>query len=180
VGARSRKRRRITTGDAAFAPREVPARPAERPAAGRGGRLRGEAANEAVRADLEPLAPGERPAAVTLAVVLAVAFGVANLVLLAAGYDIRGNESANAGGAIVFAAVMFAAAWGMWAGRYWAVLGFECLLAIVCVSAALALLVASNVAAVVLCVVILGLCGALFWKLIRAMARMRMPQRPGA
>jgi hypothetical protein len=41
-------------------------------------------------------------------------------------------------------------------------------------------LVASNLAAVVLCVGILAVCGTLFWKLIRAMARLQMPQRPGA
>jgi hypothetical protein len=108
-----------------------------------------------------------------------VLFGVANLVLLAAGYDIRGNKTENSGGAIVFALVMFLAAWGLWTKRYWAVLGFECLLAVIVISAALALLVASNLAAVVLCVAVIGLCGTLFWKLIRSMARIQMPQRPG-
>jgi hypothetical protein len=117
---------------------------------------------------------------VTVGAVLALAFGLANLVLLAAGYDIRGNKNANASGAVLFAVIMFVAAWGMWNLRYWAVLGFECLLAVVCVSAALALLVASNAAAVVLCVSLLLVCGTLFWKLIRAMARIQMPQRPGA
>jgi hypothetical protein len=157
VGARSRKRRREGQP-----------------------RLRGEAANEAVRAQLEPLAPGERPGAVTVAAGLAVAFGLANLILLASGWEIGGNKNANASGAILFAVIMFVAAWGMWTGRYWAVLGFECLLGIVCVSAALALLVASNLWAVVTCVVVLGLAGTLFYKLIRAMARMQMPGRPGA
>ena len=175
MGTRSRKRRRPTVGDAAFAPREIPAAPAERPR-----RLRGAAADDAARAGIEPLGADERPGAVTIAAVLALAFGVANLVLLAAGYDIRGDESANASGAILFAVLMFVAAWGMWTRRYWAVLGFECLLAVVCLSAALALLVASNLAAVVLCVAILGVCGTLFWKLIRAMARMQAPGRPAS
>jgi hypothetical protein len=173
VGARSRKRRRVTTGDAAFAPRET-ADQQRRP------RLRGEAAEEAARAKLTPLDAGERPVAVTVAVVLAVLFGLANLILLAAGYDIRGDKSGNAAGAVLFAGIMFVAAWGMWTKRYWAVLGFECLLAVVCVSATLALLVASNAIAVVLCLAVLAVCGTLFWKLIRAMARLQMPQRPGA
>jgi hypothetical protein len=43
--------------------------------------------------------------------------------------------------------------------------------------AALSLLVASNVAAVVLCVAILGPVGWLFWKLIRVMGRIQAPQR---
>jgi hypothetical protein len=163
VGARSRKRRRP-----AGAPRE------------RQPRLRGEAANAAVRATLEPLRPGERPAPVTFAAAVAVVIGVANLVLLVAGYDIRGNHTTNSFGTILFAALMFAAAWGMFRARYWAVLGFQCLLAVTCVVAALALLVASNVAAVILCVAVLAFCGTLFWKLVRAMARIQMPRRPGA
>jgi hypothetical protein len=159
VGARSRKRRR---------PPGAPER------------LRGEAANEAVRASLDPLMPGERPGVVAFAAGVAVLIGLANLVLLAAGYDIRGNHSSNAFGTILFAALMFGAAWGMWRARYWAVLGFQCLLAVTCVVAALALLVASNVAAVILCLAVLAFCGTLFWKLIRAMARIQMPRRPGA
>ena len=173
MGSRSRKRRRIVTGDAAFAPR--PEQQVERPR-----RLRGAAAEDAARSKLRPLAEGERPAAVTFAAVVAVVLGLANLVLLASGYDLRGNKGANASGAVLFAVIMFVAAWGMWGRRYWAVLGFECLLAVVCVSAALALLVASNAAAVVLCVSVLAVCGTLFWKLIRAMARIQMPERPGA
>ena len=68
---------------------------------------------------------------------------------------------------------MLVAAWGMWQRRYWAVLGFEALLAITLCIAALSLLVASNVAAVVLCVAILGPAGWLFWKLIRVMGRLQ-------
>ena len=46
--------------------------------------------------------------------------------------------------------------------------------------AALALVVVSKWWAAALCVVVLGLSGWLFWKLIRAMARLQMPERPGA
>ena len=66
---------------------------------------------------------------------------------------------------LLFAAIMLVAAWGMWTQRYWAVLGFQSLLAITLVVAALSLLVASNVAAVVLCLAVLGLGGWLFWAL---------------
>ena len=48
---------------------------------------------------------------------------------------------------------MLVAAWGLLTQRYWAVLGFQALLAITIVVAALSLLVASNIAAVVLCLV---------------------------
>jgi hypothetical protein len=143
-------------------------------------RLRGEARDEQIRAGLEPLTPGERPRAITVAVVVAVLLGVANLVLLAVGYDVRGTEGPSAVGAILFAAVMFAAAYAMWRGRYWAVLGFQCLLAITGVAAGLALLVASNLRAVVLCLALIAGSGTLFWFLIRAMARIQMPERPGS
>jgi hypothetical protein len=65
----------------------------------------------------------------------------------------------------------------MWHRRYWAVLGFEALLGITVAIAALSLLVASNLAAVALCVVIIGLGGWLFWKLVRVMARLQAPER---
>jgi hypothetical protein len=65
----------------------------------------------------------------------------------------------------------------MWRRAYWAVLGFQALLALSVITASLALLVASNVEAVVRSVVIIGAAGTLFWFLIRAMARLQMPTR---
>ena len=54
-------------------------------------------------------------------------------------------------------------------------LGFQALLGITVVLAALALLVAGNLAAVLVSVAIVGLGGWLFWKLVRIMARIQMP-----
>ena len=139
-------------------------------------RLRGEAANEAARAELQPLSPGERPAALIVAVVVATALAIANVALYAGGADVRG-KAPSAGGAISFAALMLVAAWGMWNLRYWAVLGFQALLAVTVVIAALSLAVASNLTAVALCVAIIGPGGWLFWKLVRVLARLQMPQR---
>ena len=139
-------------------------------------RLRGEAANAAARAELEPLRPGERPAALIAGVVVATALGIANVALYAAGADVRG-KAPSAGGAIGFAAIMLIAAWGMWNLRYWAVLGFQALLAVTIVIAALSLAVASNLVAVVLCLVIIVPGGWLFWKLVRIMARLQAPSR---
>jgi amino acid permease len=62
--------------------------------------------------------------------------------------------------------------------RYWAVLGFQALLALVVLVFTLFLLRASNLLAVALCVAVIGLGGWLFFKLIRAMARIQMPRRP--
>jgi hypothetical protein len=141
-----------------------------------GPRLRGEAANEAARAELDPLEPGQRPGPLIAAVVVAAALGLANVVLYAAGADVRG-KSPNAVGAIAFALLMLATAWGMWNLRYWAVLGFQALLAVTIIIAALSLAVASNLTALVLCLVIVVPGGWLFWKLVRVLARLQMPER---
>jgi hypothetical protein len=128
-----------------------------------------------IRARLEPLAAGERPGAVTAGAIVAVALAVLVVVGYAAGARI-GKEGTLAG-ALLLAAILFVAAWGMWNVRYWAVLGFEALLAFQVIVASLSLLVASNVWAAVLCLAVIGLGGWLFWKLIRAMARIQMPAR---
>jgi hypothetical protein len=139
-------------------------------------RLRGEAANEAARAELQALRPGERPPALIAGVVVAAALGIANVALYAAGVDVRG-KAPSATGAISFAVLMLVAAWGMWNLRYWAVLGFQALLAVTIIIAALSLAVASNLTAVALCVAIIGPGSWLFWKLVRVLARLQMPQR---
>ena len=141
-----------------------------------GPRLRGEAANEAARAELEPLRAGERPPALIAGVIVAAVLAIANVALYAAGADVRG-KAPSAGGAFGFAALMFIAAWGMWNLRYWAVLGFQALLAVTIVIAALSLAVASNLIAVVLCLVIIVPGSWLFWKLVRVLARLQMPER---
>jgi hypothetical protein len=139
------------------------------------GYARGRARDEEARAKLQPLAPGERPLAVTLAAILAAVLGLSNLVLLVVGYEVEGSGSTA--GALIFAALMAAAAIGMWQCRYWAVLGFQALLGIAIVFAALSLMVASNVVAVLLCLAIIAIAGPLFWFLIRAMARIQLPSR---
>jgi hypothetical protein len=140
------------------------------------GYARSEARNAEVRARLEPLAPDEHPPALVVAVVLAATLAVGNLAAFAAGVEVQGKQPGVVG-VVLFAGLMLGAAWGMWRGRHWAVLGFEALLGITVAIAALSLLVASNVAAVVLCVAIIGLGGWLFWKLIRVMARLQAPER---
>ena len=80
---------------------------------------------------------------------------------------------------LLFAAVMFLAAAGMWKAQYWAVLGFEFFLGLTLVFAAVSVMFAANLLAVAYALVILGLTGTLFWKLVRAMARLQMPKRPG-
>jgi hypothetical protein len=142
----------------------------------RRGYARAEQRNAAVRAQLEPLGPDERPGPLVAAAVVAALLGAANLVALLAGLDVEGEEP-SAIGVLVFCAVMFLAAVGLWQRRYWAVLGFEALLGIIVVFFTLFLLRASNVLAVVVCVPIICGAGWLFWKLVRVMGRLQAPQR---
>jgi len=141
------------------------------------GYARAEERNAAARATLTPLAPGERPPALVVAVVLAAALAIANVVALVAGLDVEGRRP-GAFGVLLFAVLMLAAAWGMWQRRYGAVLAFEALLGITVAIAALSLFVANNAAAVVLCLVILLPGGWLFWKLVRVMGRLQAPRGP--
>lgn len=135
--------------------------------------------NEAVRAELEPLAEGERPAAVTVAAVLAGVLAVANLALQFGGYRPQGGGATPFGG-ILFAVLMLGAAGGMWKAKYWAVLGFQAMLGITLVVCLLSLIRAATWQGLLIPTTIIVLGGWLFWKLIRAMARIQMPQRPSA
>ena len=139
----------------------------------RRGYARGRERDEAIRATLEPLEPGERPGAVTAAAIVAAVLGLLLVVRVAV------DDEADIRGLLLFAAVMFVAAAGMWKAQYWAVLGFEFFLGMTLVFAAVSLMFAGNVQGVVYSLVILALAGTLFWKLVRAMARIQMPRRPG-
>ena len=132
--------------------------------------------DEAARAALVALAPGERPWPIVVCAVLAVVFAVANVVLVLAGWEVDGDRPVVGG--LVFAAIMLAAAVGMWFLKYWAVLGFEVLLGVTFGGAMLSILRATNLEAVLLSVGVMALTGPLFWLLIRQMARIQMPKRP--
>jgi hypothetical protein len=140
------------------------------------GYARAEARNAEVRAQLAPLAPGERPRPLVAAAVLAALLGTANLVALIAGVEVEGEQPSVAG-VLVFCAVMYIAAGGLWMARYWAVLGFEVLLGLIVLVFSLFLLRASNVLAVVVCVPIIAIAGWLFWRLVRVMGRIQAPRR---
>ena len=124
----------------------------------------------------EPLGEGERPMA------LRVAVGVA--ALLAAGviagaltvHDLA-RHGGSLPGAIFLAGLLASLAVGMYRLRYWAVLGFEALLAFQIIVTSLALVVASTLAAAAACVVSVGLAGWLFWKLVRVMGRIQAGER---
>ena len=142
----------------------------------RRGYARGRQRDEAVRAGLEPLGPDERPPALVASAALAAILALVNLVLWVTGFEVRG-EQPGVVGVVLFCVLMPAAAVGMWHKRYWAVLGWQALLAVSMVVAFLSLLQAANLLAVVVPVVVLTVCGWLFWKLIRVMSRLQMPSQ---
>jgi hypothetical protein len=179
LARRARKRR---AGAEPSRPPRAPAggaAPSERPANGRESMARGYARarekDEAAREALVPLAPGERPWPIALSAVLAALFAAANVILVLAGHEVNGRRPVAGG--LIFAAVMLTAAVGMWRLKYWAVLGWQVLLAVTWVGALLSLLRAGNVQGVLLSVVVLLLTGPLFYLLIRQMARIQMPKR---
>jgi hypothetical protein len=65
----------------------------------------------------------------------------------------------------------------MYEARYWAVLGFEALLAFQILVTSLALVVASTLTAAAGCALAITLAGVLFWKLVSVMARVQAAER---
>jgi ABC-type multidrug transport system permease subunit len=174
VGKRSRKRRSDGSPPARTAPAPAPA-PARRPAPAR--ESRSEAKNEAARAQLEPLAPGERPTAVTVGAVVATVLALGNVVLYLAGVKV-GGQKPELSGIVGPTVIMGACAYGMWRAKYWAVLGMEALLGIVIVVFAVLITRAANLQSVAIALAVILSAGTLFFKLIKSMARIQMPQRP--
>jgi hypothetical protein len=134
------------------------------------------ARDERLRATLTPLAEDERPAALLVAVAVAglVAIGVAVGALTI--HDLR-SHGGSAPGGIFIALVLAALAVGMYQRRYWAVLGFEALLAFQILVTSLALVIATTILAAALCLLSIGLGGWLFWKLVRVMGRIQAGER---
>jgi hypothetical protein len=152
------------------------------------GYTRSRAKDEAARAALKPLRPGERPTAVTVGAAVAAVLAVANLVALVVGWDTGpGSGSGDSdedgravAGSLLVTAVLAVVAVGMWRAGYWAVLGMQTLLAITIVFASLGLITATSAWAAILLVLIIAGAGTLFWFMVKAMARIQMPERPGA
>jgi hypothetical protein len=129
------------------------------------------------RAQLAPLAPGERPPVITVSALVAAGLALANLIAYLAGAKIGGSRPA-ASGIIVFSALMLACALGLWRLWYGAVLGFMALLAIIATIFAMLLIEASNVLGVVVALLVILIAGYLFFKLVRVLSRIQMPKRP--
>jgi hypothetical protein len=127
---------------------------------------------EELRATLEPLAEGERPTALIVAVAVAALLSLAVIAGAASVHQLNRHGGSLAGGGFL-ALVLGVLAIGMYQRVYWAVLGFEALLAFQVIVTSLALVVASTITAAVLCLLSILLSGWLFWKLIRVMGRIQ-------
>jgi hypothetical protein len=128
------------------------------------------------RSELTPLAPGERPAALRVAIGVCAALALAVVVGALTVHDLS-RHGGSLPGAIFLAGVLGMLARGMYLGRYWAVLGFEALLAFQILVTSLALVVASTVLAGAICAIGVALAGWLFWKLVRVMGRIQAGER---
>jgi hypothetical protein len=137
---------------------------------------RTEAKNAEARAKLVPLRKGERPGAVTAAALVTSLLLVMNFAAAIFGYDAPGGGN-NAGPLVVYGLLLGVMTWGLWHARYWAVLGMEALLALTMLIAGLSFPLASDVLSAVLSGAIFVAAGVLFWFLIKAMARIQMPER---
>ncbi len=150
---------------------------------------RTEAKNEAARAELEPLETGERPLVVTIGAIVSTLIAVSSIVGYLAGVEVRkfgsdgiqqGEGEAPIASVIAVVVLMGTMAYGMWRARYWAVLGFQALLVIVLVAGSLGLVQATSWPQAIGTTVLIAGAGTLFWFMIKAMARIQMPERPGA
>ncbi len=116
---------------------------------------------------------------IRISALLAAGLGLANFIAWIAGDKIGGKHPA-AGGIVIFTALMGACAIGLWRMWYGAVLGWMALLAIIGTLFSLYLVEASNLLGFIVAPVIVIIAGYLFFKLVRVLSRIQMPQRPGS
>ncbi len=147
---------------------------------------RTEAKNQAAREALEPLGPTERPTVVTVGALLSALLAISILVAYVLGaevaqFDNFGNRTGEAKpnilAALVPMSILSVMAYGLWKAKYWAVLGFQTLLVLVIVFTALGLAQATQLTQVLGNLGLLVLGSFLFYRMIKAMARIQMPER---
>lgn len=138
--------------------------------------------NREVRESLRPLEEGQRPLVVSLgaafAALIALIFWVSGIVALFTSTTVNGKEPSPLPLAL-FALIMTAMSWGMWKTRYWAVLGFQMLLVLFLLAAVAGIVNANTWLQFVGTTLLIAVSGTLFYFMVRAMARIQMPDRPG-
>jgi len=143
------------------------------------GYAKAEQRNQAARDALEPLDAGERPTVVTVGAIVSGLIALSIVAGYLAGVEVDG-ETPKVAQVVAPALIMGVMAWGMWQARYWAVLGFQLILVFLIFSAVFGLAVqASTVAQFAATLGLLAVAGTFFFFMVKAMARIQMPQRPG-
>jgi hypothetical protein len=127
---------------------------------------------QAARDSLVPLEPGERPWPLVASSLVAFALGALTFVLWATHAEVNGAQP-SLSVVIVYSGLMFALSAGTWRIRYWAVLGFQALLAIGILGFALAAIRVTSVLWLLICLAVISFSGVLFWKLVRIVGRIQ-------
>jgi hypothetical protein len=141
------------------------------------GYARAEQRNREAREALDPLAEGERPLVVTIGAVISALIAASIVVGYLSGAEVDG-EKPRLAQVLAPALLMGIMAWGMWRGRYWAVLGFQLILVLLIFSAVFGLAAqAASVAQIAATLGLLAVSGTFFFFMVKAMARIQMPSR---
>jgi hypothetical protein len=141
------------------------------------GYAKAEERNQAAREGLEPLGEGERPLVVTLGAIVAGLVALSIVVGYLAGVKADGEtpKVPQVVGPVLILGVM---SWGMWRARYWAVLGFQLILVFLIFAAVSGLAVSASTAPEFLATgILLAISGGFFYFMVKAMARIQMPER---
>lgn len=147
---------------------------------------RTEAKNEAAREALEPLEENERPGVVTVGAVISGLLAVGTVVAYALGVEVTdvdsqvgevGESRPPIFATLASAALLSAMAYGLWKVRYWAALGFQTVLVLVLVVAILGLIQVTEPLRALGFAAVIGVAGLLFYRMVKAMARIQMPER---
>ena len=137
---------------------------------------RSEERNRSARDALEPLPEGERPLIVTIGAVISGLLAASIVIAYAAGAEVNGARP-RVLQVIAPALLMSVMAYGMWRVRYWAVLGFQAVLALLLLAATLGLISTGSLAQLAANLALIAIAGTTFYFMIRAMARIQMPER---
>lgn len=153
-----------------------PSEPAPDPLAGY--RERTEERNRDAREQLEPLAEGQRPRVVTIGAVCSALLSLSIVLGYAAGIEVDGARPTllEVGLPVALFSVM---AIGMFRARYWAVLGFQVVLAFLLLFASLGLVQATELRQVAGNLFLIAVAGTFFWFMVKALARIQMPSSGG-
>ena len=159
-------------GDPRAAAKALKTAIAERPR-----RASAEERNAAVRAQIRPFEPGERPAAAAIAAILVAAVALTNVFLLFIGYEPREELRGSGGklGQVLFGIAAAVLAVYVWKLKAWALLALQAIFAVSSLLLFASLLYAQSVAGAFVTVLALGVIGWLFWKLVRVLARAQAP-----